>query len=90
MILHNHFSCSRASKISRVTDAFAELGSLCRFLRVLDVCKMRHLFAGHFAESLFKSSYNQLLNSHDSEASHIAKYGYSLTCPVNVKVYYVH
>ena len=34
-----------------------------------------------FAECLFKSSYNQLLNSHDSEASHMAKYGYSLTCP---------
>ena len=42
---------------------------------------MRHRFAEHFAERLFKSSYNQLLNSHDSEASHIAKYGYRLTCP---------
>ena len=35
---------------------------------------MRHDFAVHFAERLFKSSYNQQLNSHDSEASHIAKY----------------
>ena len=26
-----------------------------------------------FAERLFKSFYNQLLNSHDSKASHIAK-----------------
>ena len=61
--------------------AATQLGSLCRLLRILDVCKMRHGFAVHFAECLFKSSYNQLLNSHDSEASHIAKYGYSLTCP---------
>ena len=57
------------------------LGSLCRFLPILDVGKMRHRFAKYFAERLFKSPYNQLLNSHDSEASHIAKYGYSLTCP---------
>ena len=57
------------------------LGSLCRLLRILDVCKMRHGFVKHFAERLFKSSYNQLLNSHDSEASHIAKYGYSVICP---------
>ena len=42
---------------------------------------MPHGFAEHFAERLFKSSYNQLLTSRDSEASHIAKYGYSLTCP---------
>ena len=48
---------------------------------ILDVIKMRHGFAENFAERLFQSSYNQLLNSHDSEASHIAKYGYSLTCP---------
>ncbi|KAK2157948.1 hypothetical protein NP493_1834g00001 [Ridgeia piscesae] len=42
---------------------------------------MRHGFAEHFAKRLFKSSYNQLLNSHGSETSHIAKHGYSLTCP---------
>ena len=42
---------------------------------------MRHRFAEHFAERLLKSSYNQLLNSHDSVASHIAKCGYSLSCP---------
>ena len=42
---------------------------------------MRHRIAEHFAERLFKSPYNQLLNSYDSEASHIAKYGYSLLCP---------
>ena len=47
-------------------------------MRLLDVYKMRHRIAEHFAERLFKSSYNQLLNSHDSEASHIAKYGYRL------------
>ena len=58
-----------------------QLGSLCRLLRVLDVCKMRHYLAEHFTERLFKSSYDQLLDSHDPEASHIAKYGYSLTCP---------
>ena len=46
------------------------------------MCKMRHRFAEHFAERLFKPSYNQLLNSHDSEASYIAKYRYSLTCPL--------
>ena len=58
-----------------------QLGSLCRLLRILDLCKMRHRFAEHFAERLFKSSYNQLLNSNGFDASHIAKYGYSLTCP---------
>ena len=46
-------------------------------LRILDVCKMRHGFAEHFADRLFKSSYNQLLNSHDYEASRIAKYEYN-------------
>ena len=49
---------------------------------ILDVCKMRYRFATHFMERLFKSSYNQLLNSHDSEASHTAKYGYSLSIHV--------
>ena len=58
-----------------------QLGSLCRVLRNLDVCNMRHRFAEHFVERLFNMSYNPLLNPHDSEASHIAKYGYSLTCP---------
>ena len=47
---------------------------MCRLLRIFDVCKMRH----RFTERLFKSFYNQLLNSHDSETSHIAKYGYTL------------
>ena len=61
--------------------ALTQLRSLCRLLRILDVCKMRHRFAEHFGERLFKSSYNQLLNSHDSEASYIAICGYSLTCP---------
>ena len=28
-------------------------------------------FAEYFAERLYKSSYNQLLNSHDSEASYV-------------------
>ena len=58
-----------------------QLGSLCRLLHIFDVCKMRHGFEEHFAERLFKSSYNQLLNWHDYEATHTAKYGYSLTCP---------
>ena len=40
---------------------------------------MRHRFAEFFAERLFKSSYNQLLNLH------IAKNGYSLTCPSMLK-----
>ena len=61
--------------------ALTQLESLYRPLRILDVCKLQHGFAEHFAEGLFKSSYNQLLNSHHSEASHIYKYGYSLTCP---------
>ena len=39
---------------------------------------MWNVFAEHFAERLFKSSYNQLLNSHDSEALHIANYENSL------------
>ena len=51
--------------------ALMQLGSLCRLLRILDMCKRRH----RFAERLFKSSYNHLLKSHNSEASHIAKYG---------------
>ena len=63
------------------TTVTIQLGSLCRPLRIPDVCKMRHPFAEHFVERLLKSSYHQLLNSHDSEASHIAKYGYSLICP---------
>ena len=42
---------------------------------------MRHRFAKKYVERLFKSSYNQLLNSRDSEASHIAKHGNILTCP---------
>ena len=42
---------------------------------------MQHRFAEHFMGRLYKSSYNQPLNSHDSETSHIAKYGYSLTGP---------
>ena len=58
-----------------------QLGSLCRLLRILDVCKMLHRVAEDFVERLFKSSYNQQLNSYDCEASHIAKYGYSPTCP---------
>ena len=45
-----------------------QLGSLCRLLRILDICKMRHGFAQHFAERLLTSSYNKLLNLHDSEA----------------------
>ena len=61
--------------------ALTQLGSLCCILRVIDVCKMRHRFADQFVESLFKSFYNQRLNSHESEASYIAEYGYSLTCP---------
>ena len=54
--------------------ALTQLGSLCRFyfLHILDVCKMRHCFAEHFPGRLFKSSFNQLLNSHDSEVSNIA------------------
>ena len=64
-----------------ITDGtLTQLGSLCRLLRILDVCKIRHRFEEHFAERLFKSSYNQLLNLYDTKASHIAKYGYSLTC----------
>ena len=66
---------------NQTEGALTQVGSLCRLLRIPDVCKMRHRVAEDFAERLFKSSYNQLLNSHDSEASHIAKYGYSLTCP---------
>ena len=55
---------------NRTEGALTQLGSLCRLLRILGVCKMRHRFAEHFVERLFKSSYNQLLNSHDSEALH--------------------
>ena len=62
--------------------ALTQLRSVCRFLRILDVCKMRLRVRKIFAERLFKSSYNQLLDSHDSEASHIAKYGCSLICPL--------
>ena len=58
-----------------------QLGSLCRLLLIIDVCKMRHRFGKHFVERLFKSSYKKAVDSHDSEASHKAKYGYNLTCP---------
>ena len=69
--------CQWGTIITNPTEgALTQLGYLCRLLRILDVCN------GHrFAERLLKSSYDQLLNSHDSEATHIAKYGYSLTCP---------
>jgi len=76
-----YFSYQWGSTITNPTGgALTQLGSLCRLLHIVDVCKMRQRIADHFAERLFKSSYNQLLNSHDSEASHIAKYGYSLIC----------
>ena len=61
--------------------ALTQQGSLCHLLRILDVSIMRHGFAEHFPERLFKSSYNQQLNSHDFEASQVAGYGYSLTFP---------
>ena len=61
-----------------IEGALTQLGSLYCLLRILDVCEMRHRVEEDFAERLFKSS---ILNSHDSETSHIAKYGYSLTCP---------
>ena len=32
-----------------------QLRSLRRLVRILDMCKMRHRFAEHFAERLFKS-----------------------------------
>ena len=34
--------------------ALKQLGSLCRLLCILDLCKMRHRFAEQFAERLFK------------------------------------
>ena len=76
------FVCSSAATITNPLEgALTQLGSLCRLLRILDVYKRRHRFADYFAERLFKSSYNQMMNSHNSEASDIAKCGYSLTCP---------
>ena len=72
------FLCQRSRRFSqwgttitnRTEGALTPLVSVCRLLRIFDMCKMRHRFAEHFVERLFKSSYNQLLNSHDSETSH--------------------
>jgi len=84
------FECTLESSVNDTANVIiflytgsisAQLGSLCRLLRILHVCKMQHRFAEHFMGRLYKSSYNQPLNSHDSETSHIAKYGYSLTGP---------
>ena len=61
--------------------ALTQLGSLRRLLRFLDVCKMRHSFANILWNACLNHPKISCLNSHDSEASYITKYGYSLTCP---------